>query len=525
LQLTRGSFVTWLRSLSRTTVIAICVALAALVVALMRLFEAPTSAQVGGAVLVFGWAVASEADKRRTARLEKERKEQAALEAADEKEQMWLREARSALRIWPTAEITDADPELLGVTRPRRVLRSADGSALTPYVPRDIDSKAAERLRSRGTVLLVGEPASGVTRTAYELALADPTRRNVLAPRPTDGLRIAVTELEVLSRLAPRTRLLVWLDNISDHSTEGLNRSLLDQCRDESPRLRVIATIRSPDYESWCARQPELAAFFGDPLQVRRLPTPEERKAAELLFPDINFSQGIAAAFTGIGALLDRRIGGNFTCPFEPPGGDCSLSRALIDIAIGWYACGTSRPLTKEIAVGLAVVRVPTSDDDRDAHITQCLQWATQRVIQGVSLLSMTEEKGISTLTVHSEVAQVVIDEALGPDDAVWTAALDEAEAADDSRAVGRIGYHAHTAGHVTLADNAWNRVHELEEPAATWMRRAWAYSQERDQPRSELSPGAKYLTLVEQSPSPDPTEVVDLLNDLAGAFLKSGDA
>jgi hypothetical protein len=80
LQLTRGSFVTWLRSLSRTTVIAICVALAALVVALMRLFEAPTSAQVGGAVLVFGWAVASEADKRRTARLEKERKEQAALE-------------------------------------------------------------------------------------------------------------------------------------------------------------------------------------------------------------------------------------------------------------------------------------------------------------------------------------------------------------------------------------------------------------------------------------------------------------
>ena len=80
-----------------------------------------------------------------------------------------------------------------------------------------------------------GEPASGVTRTAYELALADPTGRTVLAPRPTDGLRIAVTELEVLSRLRPLTRLLLWLDNIADHSTDGLNRSLLDQCREESP--------------------------------------------------------------------------------------------------------------------------------------------------------------------------------------------------------------------------------------------------------------------------------------------------
>jgi hypothetical protein len=207
--------------------------------------------------------------------------------------------ARSALRIWPAPEIADADPELLGITASRRISGSADDSTLTRYVPRDIDSKAAERLRSRGAVLLVGEPASGVTRTAYELALTDPTRRKVLAPRPTDGLRIAVTELEVLRRLAPPTRVLLWLDNIADHSTDGLNRSLLDQCREESLGLRVIATIRSPDYQSWRARQPELATLFGDPVQIRRLPTPKEKNAAELLFPNIDFSQGIAAAFTG----------------------------------------------------------------------------------------------------------------------------------------------------------------------------------------------------------------------------------
>ena len=83
----------------------------------------------------------------------------------------------------------------------------------------------------------------------------------------------------------------------------------------------------------------------------------------------------------------------------------------------------------------------------------------------------------------------------------------------------------AHTAGHVGLADNAWNRVHRLDEPAAAWIRRSWDYSQDSDEPRSALSPGAKYLTLVEQSPSLDPGEVSLLLSRLGLAWLEIGDA
>jgi tetratricopeptide (TPR) repeat protein len=524
-ELTPGSVVSWLRSLPRTTVLAVCVALAALVVTVMSLLDAPTWARIVAAVLVFGLALASEADKRYAARVEKEGKEQAELEAAQEKEKKWLQKARSALRIWPAPEISEADPERLGITPARLISPSTDGSTLTQYVPRAIDHKAAERLRSRGAVLLVGEPASGVTRTAYELGMADPTPRKVLAPRPTEGLRVAVNELEVLSRLAPPTRLLLWLDNIVDHSTDGLNRSLLDRCRDESPRLRMVATIRSPDYQSWRSRQPDLAALFGDPVHVSRLPSPKERQAAELMFPEVDFSQGIAAAFTGTGALLARRIGGNSTCPFEPPGGDCSLSRALIDIAIGWYACGTPRPLTKDKAADLALQRVPTPDHDRDAHITQCLHWATQPIIEGVSLLTVTAEDGTSTLTVLKELAEVVIEEATELDGVVWIAAIDEAEAADDSEAVGQIGYHAHVAGHVALADNAWNRVLRLDEPAASWIRRAWDFSEKSDEPRSALSPGAKYLALVEQSRSVDPREISILINRLGATWFKSGDA
>ena len=81
-ELMPGSVVTWLRSLSRTTVLVVCTALLALVITVLRLLDAPTWTQIVGAVFVFALALASEADKRRTARLEKEGKEQAALEAA-----------------------------------------------------------------------------------------------------------------------------------------------------------------------------------------------------------------------------------------------------------------------------------------------------------------------------------------------------------------------------------------------------------------------------------------------------------
>jgi hypothetical protein len=53
-------------------------------------------ARIVGAMVVFALAVVSEADKGRTARLEKQRHEQAAIGAAQEGERSWLPEARSA---------------------------------------------------------------------------------------------------------------------------------------------------------------------------------------------------------------------------------------------------------------------------------------------------------------------------------------------------------------------------------------------------------------------------------------------
>jgi hypothetical protein len=141
--------VTWLRSLSRTTVLVVCTALSALVITVLRLLDAPTWTQLVGALFIFALALASEADKRHTARLEKESKAQAALKAAQEKERKWLLEARSALRIWPAPEIADADPELLGITPSRRISGSAD-STLTQYVPREISTAGPQSVCEAG---------------------------------------------------------------------------------------------------------------------------------------------------------------------------------------------------------------------------------------------------------------------------------------------------------------------------------------------------------------------------------------
>jgi ABC-type nickel/cobalt efflux system permease component RcnA len=133
--------VTWLRSLSRTTVLVVCTALSALVITVLRLLDAPTWTQLVGALFIFALALASEADKRHTARLEKESKAQAALKAAQEKERKWLLEARSALRIWPA---------LRSPTRTRSCLGSLRLGGSLALPTRRLPNTCQERYRQQG---------------------------------------------------------------------------------------------------------------------------------------------------------------------------------------------------------------------------------------------------------------------------------------------------------------------------------------------------------------------------------------
>jgi hypothetical protein len=110
------------------------------------------------------------------------------------------RAARGALRRRPVAE---EDPYSLGVARSRLAARFAKGEAPAPYVGRDADQEYKKRLRAHGSVLLIGEPASGVTRTAFEAVAAVWPRLRVVAPDPDrpDAARDALEQFGVLELL------------------------------------------------------------------------------------------------------------------------------------------------------------------------------------------------------------------------------------------------------------------------------------------------------------------------------------
>jgi len=229
-------------------------------------------------------------------------------------------------------------------------------AAELPYVERDIDRLARESLRRRGVLLVVGTPASGATRTAYQLALDDEVSRLVVAPVAPDGLRRAIEELDLLSRLPGRAPLVLWLDRIDRFCERGLSLQLLRELREHSPGLRVLATISSTRYVAWVSEERELADEFGLPVTLERLPSKAELERAKAAYPEVDFSEGIGAAFTVLPSLLRRLAGGDNECPYESNGADCTVARAVANIAIGWAGTGTSRDLRTDTLSRLACV-------------------------------------------------------------------------------------------------------------------------------------------------------------------------
>src|SRR5664280_2211671 len=121
--------------------------------------------------------------------LERLEEHEAELQEREAAEAEWLRQVRTCLRVWPAPRTDEVDPYVLGVVQSPLADRYAlPGQRLPPYVDRDRDALSRERLRARGLLLLVGAPASGVTRTAYEVACGASgasTTRRVAPPQAT----------------------------------------------------------------------------------------------------------------------------------------------------------------------------------------------------------------------------------------------------------------------------------------------------------------------------------------------------
>ena len=112
-----------------------------------------------------------------------------------------------------------------------------------------------------------------------------------------------------------------------------------------------------------------------------------------------------------------------------------------------------------------------------------------------------------------------------GPAEAVWTAVLEAAGTANDSEAVGRIGFRAHTEGNVSTAARAWAMVTAIDDPATEWLRQAAEFSRGQRDPTAELPPRRRLLELTEAAHGPDHPEVAATLTNLGNAWRQAGAA
>src|SRR5664280_2660737 len=466
-------WLTWVRALPRASVLVFCAIAMTAVQAVLGVLQARIGVRVTAALLVGVAAAASEIDKLHIRRGEQREAEQQARQTQEAAEAEWLRQAQDCLRVWPAPRIDEVDPYVLGVTRSPLADRYARaGERLPPYVGRDWDAVARERLRARGLVLLIGAPASGVTRTAYEVASGGPTTRVVLAPQAPNGLRNALHDLDILSRLEPPVRLVLWLGRVDAFADDGLTAAMLRRCRERSRGLWVVATISTTRYQTWETEQSDVAAEFGEPVTLERLPSAEELSKAEAAYPGVDFSEGVAAAFTAARALLVRMRAGDGDCPHEPAGSDCPVARAVVAVAISWAGTGTVRPLPMARLSELVRQRLNLSEQPDPRHLVTAVEWASAPTLQGAALLrhSAPESTG-ETVEAHREIAEIC-SAWQRPSRAVWAAALEEAAAAADSEAVGRIGFRAHSGGDADTAAQAWARIARPDEPAAAWLER-----------------------------------------------------
>lgn len=505
-----SAVVAWSRELPRSSVLVFCCALLAAVQTVLGLVDAPLWTRLLAAVLVLALAGGSELDKLQTKRREER-------EAEESREAEWQSRAERSLRLWPAPSLAEADPHALGVARSRLAQRCTPANAvIAPYVKRDVDRLATKRLREQGCLLIVGAPASGATRTAYQVAPEAIGDRLVLAPEPPQGLATIIDELDVVSRLAPPAQLLLWLDRIDAFSGPGVTAAVLRRCRKASPGLRVVATISSTRYAAWASEHAEMAAEFGNPVTLERLPTPDERQRALAAYPGANFDEGIAAAFTATAALLTHLRAGHTACSFEPAGGDCGLARPVVEVALDWGCTDTQRPLPREALVHLVLQRLGKPQLD-PSHMTAVLKWAATPLVQGAALLRVEgSDRGHQVVTAHAELVAIRHSETTGPAESVWSAALHDAVSAGDSAAVGRIGFRAHVEDHPEVAALAWARVDTIGEPGAEWLERAAAFSRQRQEPAAERLPRERLLELTEAAHGPASLETAVALINLA---------
>jgi TPR repeat protein len=136
----------------------------------------------------------------------------------------------------------ELDPLEIGVHR----APIEQGSAVPPYVQRDIDEELSKQLARAasqgGFVLLVGDSTAGKSRAAYEAMLRILPDYRVIVPDNGQELRQSIVGL-----FGSSERCVVWLDDLERYiGSDGLTPGIIAQLR--AAKVVMLATLRAEQF-------------------------------------------------------------------------------------------------------------------------------------------------------------------------------------------------------------------------------------------------------------------------------------
>ncbi|MFE6285925.1 hypothetical protein [Streptomyces sp. NPDC057877] len=289
-----------------------------------------------------------------------------------------------------------------------------------PYVPRDRDADLSAKVAHPGLVLILGEPYTGKSYTAWQ-AVQGLTGHRLYAPYPGEDLRGPLGAMT-----GGGGKYVVWLDEVTDHLGEGgLDPRLLG--RFTSLGALVLGTM-SP--EEYYRRRSRTAPGDRAVATARTVEVPREWSEAELArlarlgradpraYPAYMWSgrEG-AASYFAVGHLLFdewRRPG---TRQDHPRGQ--LLVRAAVDLA----RCGVTGAVPVDL---LRRVQEQYGAEDRESF-EDALAWATAPMF-GVSGLLVQDDEDGTCRAYGALVAEALRPGDLEPvPDDVWWTLLDAA--------------------------------------------------------------------------------------------------
>lgn len=360
--------------------------------------------------------------------------------------------------------VAEVDPYTLRITGTPYGSR---GYRRDPYVPRDRDAVLRTAVGRSGFVVVIGPSKAGKSRTAFEAALSVLPDAILLVPRPG---RRALEELargDLLADCCPDQQVVVWLDDLERFlaPSEGFDTGLLTQLGRRSPRLVVLATLRTDQL----AQQMQPGSTEIDKT-VRQLLDSAEQVRLELSLSDAEHDRAVAAYpdedFAGGVGIGERLVAGPelrdkcLAARLDEPVRWC-LALAAVD----WKRIGMPRaipePTLRRLTERYLATDAP-NEDLTDDNYQDARAWALEPIAgrRGrIGLVSRDRDADPPGI----EALDYIVASMDGDDPRIetpvgrpaWETGLEEADQAETDA----IAFTARARGMAEVAESAWQSL------------------------------------------------------------------